>query len=162
MNGDSASRVASAVLLPLVFSAMGSSASAQDYSVTEREVAGCYHLDLSPWSRPLDPADSSSQQPPERVELQHELGSEIFENGKLMLRPTTTGHRPQRAWSWWEVISADSVRLVWTTGFAGSEARLLIEGDSLMGEIRTFVDFHNDNAKAALIARPVPCEGHFR
>lgn len=95
--------------------------SAQERGETDG-FAGCYAVELGEWQPPLLEGNESYQSPPDTVHLTEEIGSEIFEEGKKLARPVIpTGRTPS---AYWFQPTADSVRLIWTNGFAGVHLHL--------------------------------------
>jgi hypothetical protein len=105
---------------------------------------GCYDLLVGPWN---GVADEVLLLPP-AIELRAELGTDVLERDRRLVRPfPDTGNRSYR-WSWWEPIEADSIRLIWSTGFTGIEMRLARRSDGYLGRAENFLDYPGNIAQA--------------
>jgi hypothetical protein len=138
MRVDSARLICSLSLVLTVESA------AQSRSLPSA-IAGCYRLEVGTWSPPLRAQDwPASQTPPQRFQLDTNVVSLWLPKDTVWaVRPRSLVSR-DRMPATWRYISADSVAMVWSTGFTGVYLRLRIVGDTLRGLATTFHDAHTD------------------
>lgn len=61
-------------------------------------------------------------------------------NPRLVVEPTHLV--PGSKTASWTLLPNDSIRMFWSTGFAGVSLRLRVRGDSLVGVATTFHDTH--------------------
>ena len=85
---------------------------------------------------------------PAVIELRPETGTDGLENDRRLLRPSPDTQNRSYRWSFWEPIEADSVRLVWSTGFTGIEMRLARRSDGYSGRAENFLDYPGNTARA--------------
>jgi hypothetical protein len=106
-------------------------------------MAGCYRLTLGTWSPPLRSQDwPASQTPPQRFELEATIVKLWLPKDTVwVVRPSSLVARDRMPANW-RYISADSIAVVWSTGFTGVFLRLRVVGDTLRGEATTFHDAH--------------------
>ena len=117
-----------ALLLPIaaVGLAVGlnvSKATAQDVT----QIAGCYELSIE--------GQLPFAMPPRQVELLVEMGTELLEQGRRLVRPKggpTDGAYYQ--YSSWRLLRSETVEVVWTTGYVKTVLNLVVSQDSLWGE----------------------------
>lgn len=93
----------------------------------------CYRLETGKWEPP------SYGTPPDEFHLRAETGTSKFERGVRTVRPVIPSQGdPSGFWQW---ISRDSVRVVWTDGFVGVVLRVRVSEDSLLeGTAKVFTD----------------------
>lgn len=101
-------------------------------------LVGCYTLELGSWDPPLQPGNARYQIPPDTFQLTDEVGVGPFESGSLLVRPRIPYGRTPRAY--WEAVGPDSVRVIWTNGFAGVYLHLQRKEDALEGRAEAFTD----------------------
>jgi hypothetical protein len=98
---------------------------------------GCYRLLLSEWSYPFQSGMPSLHVPPEFVRF--DTAEVSFPRTRSPVRYWIHPNIPaieasRRPWDpAWMLSSPDSVRVNWTTGFAGVQLDLAVRGDSLFG-----------------------------
>ena len=98
---------------------------------------GCYQLRLSEWSHPFQSGMPSLHVPPEIVRF--DTAEVSFPRTRSPVRYRIHPNVPaieasRRPWDpGWMLSSPDSVRVNWTTGFAGVQLDLNVRGDSLLG-----------------------------
>ena len=124
--------------LSLVLLALTLPAAAVGQQKPADPLVGCYRLMVGPWEPPLHPGNAVYQTPPERFRLSEETGEGPFERGRTLVRPVIPHGRTPSAY--WQRVDSDSVRVVWTNGFAGVRLHLQLAADSLRGTARTFTD----------------------
>jgi hypothetical protein len=84
-------------------------------------VPGCYELALGPWRG--GPPEAPGLPP--TVRLIDSLGTDLLEQGKLLVRPVDSAAAATFPyWAWWEQPDADSLHVVFTTGYVGVELHL--------------------------------------
>lgn len=99
------------------------------------DVVGCYEVELGAWSGPHEAWD-----PPEVVVLMDSLGTFVLESGKHLVRPCPGDTTVMHYMAWWERPSADSLTLVFTTGYVGIQGRLGRDGAQWTGHAEAFTD----------------------
>jgi hypothetical protein len=108
-------------------------------------VKGYWAVSIGEWS-PLYPAKANSPfiNPPSRIELQDSRN----ENGWCMrrLRGTNDVHK----FSFYRVISPDTLFLSWSNGYCGLTAFVAIKKDTLVGKAESFYDFVDYGEKASI------------
>ena len=98
---------------------------------------GCYQLRLSEWSHPFQSDMPALHVPPEIVRF--DTAEVSFPRTRSPVRYRIHPNVPaieasRRPWDpGWMLSSLDSVRVNWTTGFAGVQLDLDVRGDSLFG-----------------------------
>ena len=119
----------------------------------------CFAVELSEWQPPLQPGNEPFQTPPARFVLHDSIGTSVFERGKRLVRPVIPRGRTPSAF--WEPIGSDSIRVVWTNGFAGVTMRLENTSEGLRGTASAFTDVRiegQQNPTATASARPIKCD----
>ena len=112
--------------------------------------AGFYALALGVWDGVADEVLPL----PAVIELREELGSDALEQDRRLLRPFPDTDDRSYRWSFWEPIEADSLRLVWSTGFTGIQMRVARRADGYAGRAESFLDYPGNTARApATLAR---------
>ena len=117
------------------------------------EPAGCYDLALGAW-------DGTAEEVlplPASIELRSEFGSDVLENWRLLLRPNPDTEQRSYRWAWWEEVEADSLRLIWSTGFTGIEMRVGRRADGYVGFAENFLDYPGGTARAQATLRRTDC-----
>lgn len=104
----------------------------------------CFNVSLGMWApdlpEPLPPL-------PAVIRLIDSLGVDGLEVGRkqvLSVPPENAGYR----WAWWEQSRADSLRVVFSTGFTGVTLLLAARGDDFEGAAGAFFDFSSDAPSA--------------
>lgn len=114
--------------------------------------AGCYDLTLGAWRPALEEGLPAL---PRTVRLLDERGTSVLEDGRLLAR--AVGAPLDYRWAFWEV-RADTLRVVFSTGFTGAELRLQRRGTRLVGEAQAFYDYvPNPGNRAAATLAPRAC-----
>lgn len=122
-------------------------------------IQGCYELSLSPWRPNLNLGeDEVFITPPPRIQLFAERGKEGWESEGYIVKPAPSAKPSIHRGSYWLPRSADSIEIVWTTGFSGLLMGLRIEGSDLRGQAKSFWDFTRKRQTADVFARKVECE----
>ena len=97
-------------------------------------VPGCYRLSLGSWSAPHEAPDV-----PSTIHLFDSLGTNLLEAGRLLIRPAADStYFPYFAW--WERPRADSLNLVFTTGFIGVRVSMTPHNASWRGRAEALTD----------------------
>jgi hypothetical protein len=131
---------------------------------TVRALAGCYTLDLSPWSPAHAPgADSAAVTLPRRIALDTALAGGRFAAGSYQVGVIGDDARPVGMSATWAPIAKpspaapDSVQILWSTGFRGVRLRLAHEGGMLRGEAATFGDVDRPDQRSTVRATRIAC-----
>lgn len=100
---------------------------------------GCWDVEWGKWTPPLPEEDTLRYRPPPRVQLTDALSSSPRE--RSFHAQSAPGSLPTpHSVTWWRPISDDSLTVGWSSGFTGTTGRFAGPGDTLRGELRTFVD----------------------
>ena len=127
------------------------------------EASPCYELRLGTWTPATEPIH-----PPPRVirldslQFPRPVGSTVVTRRLEPDIPTIAAilrrRGPGAGFQFWERYEADSLRLVWSTGFEGTFLLLRQSGDSLSGRAIAFVDYpHGPFPNAPVTGLRVPC-----
>lgn len=100
-------------------------------------IAGCYALELGAWHPPRTPGNEVLQTPPSVFALLDSFGDRAFERGQRIVRPTIGFQGGSASW---RRISADSVRVAWTSGYVGVRLDLGVTPRGLEGTATAFTD----------------------
>ncbi|HEX6536982.1 MAG TPA: hypothetical protein VF041_20520 [Gemmatimonadaceae bacterium] len=95
---------------------------------------GCYALTLGAWS-----AAHEADEPPATLRLLDSTGTDLLERGKQLVRPLEPDST-FRYWAWWEPHGADSLEVVFTTGYVGVQLRLAARDAAWRGHAEAFTD----------------------
>jgi hypothetical protein len=109
------------------------------------DVAGCYQLQLSPWTPTLSLGeDEIFILPPSKIALTATPGHTWDPHG---FKVTPSGGAPQSIHkaSYW-TRNGHHLRIVWTTGFSGLTMDLRERGSNLEGTARTFWEFSKEDS----------------
>ena len=98
-------------------------------------IVGCYQVELGVWS-----GAHEAPPPPENVMLMDSLGTFVLESGKHLIRPCPGDSVVMHYMAWWEHAPADSLTVVFTTGFIGIQGRLGWDGARWTGHAEAFTD----------------------
>jgi hypothetical protein len=134
--------------LAFTSSELQAQASSNQGETVARQLKGCWSVHIGRWSSQEDRpwvATSEFLQPPARVEL-----SDVPYNGgwKVNRLPgTSQTHR----FALYTSIGQDSLRFVWSTGFSGLTAVVVIRGDSLVGQAKSFWDYTRSFETAPIV-----------
>ncbi len=127
----------------------GSNATAQDVT----QIAGCYELSIE-GRLPL-------AMPPRQVELLVEMGTELLERGRRLVRskggPT---HGAYYRYSYWRLLRSETVEVVWTTGYVQTRLNLAVGQDSQWGEAVQSTDVKDGRPlpRAPAVLRRIACQ----
>jgi hypothetical protein len=125
----------------------------------QTKVAGCFDLELGPWQPPLPGADSIFLGLPPRIELDTIHGEDYFTQSRgFALRPAPGAMPSVHRHTYWNWISPDSIRLVFSTGFSGLSMRLAVKERELVGIAQGFWDFPREQQASQVVATRVGCE----
>ena len=120
----------------------------------------CYSVTLAPW-RPANDLgeDAIFVQPPRRIRV------ETTRDTSLLVAKGSTAYfvyaldaPPVHKSGSWQVISADSVKLVFSTGYSGLAISLHRQGSAFVGTAETFWDFPRARQTAAATLHEYPCQ----
>ena len=121
------------------------------------------------FSEPVDPATVEgaiqllSDGQPVTVRLLDARGEVALESGHPLVRAWPDSMRTLYQWSWWEIARPDTLRLVFTSGFAGAQLALRPAGDGFTGTMSTFSDVDPAPVAGAIARlRPVACTSPLR
>lgn len=101
--------------------------------ITPADLAGCYDVDLGPWSPPIEAAKARLYAPPSRVQLTIEyfpLPRPQLPGVPASYRVLDRNTRSAAAVQAWSVTGPSTAALTWSTGKLGLTARLLIDRHS--------------------------------
>lgn len=147
------------VAAALVISAMLANFEPLNAQESQPSTPACYALEVGEWQPPRLEGNEPYQSPPLRFMLHDSTGTSVFERGKKVVRPVIPHGRTPSAF--WEQIGSDSVRVMWTNGFAGVTMRLEIVPEGLRGTARAFTDVRIEGKKdptAAVAAEAIECD----
>lgn len=121
---------------------------------------GCYEVKLGAWQPALDLGpDTVFIQPPVHFELLGDTGTSAMERARWLVRPAPRATPGRHRFSSWRLSTADSVELIWTTGFSGLRIVVASATDTLRGRAETFWDFDRARQRAAAELVRAPCGG---
>lgn len=115
-------------------------------------VSGCYGVTLGTWAPAVGlGADTVETIPPSRIELLTDIVTTALGRGSWIIRPAP-GASPgyYRFSSFYRPAPADSIDLVWSTGFSGVQMRVARSNDNLVGWATTFWDFERTTQRASV------------
>lgn len=93
-------------------------------------VAGCYRIELGPWTPPLG-ASAQFHTPPERFRLSVDSTSS-FGPGWFQVTPLIEHtYSRNRARGGWSPMDSSGLRVLWSDGFTGADLRLFNRGFAL-------------------------------
>lgn len=116
-------------------------AQSPDARAMVRKLSGCWTVTLGAYAPAMDlGADSGYSRPPKRIDLDSVRGSRLASYG-WTIRPSLGIPTSIDESSYFNPIGADSVLLIWTTGFSGLKIRAAIGNDTLRGVATPFWDF---------------------
>lgn len=120
------------------------------------EAAGCYEFEVQHSGVWPESADSLFYRPPPLVEFT--LLSREVEGRHAIVVPAGSVPSPHSRAFWWTV--ADTLHAVWSTGFIGLRAELMMSDDGLIGEAHRFTDQASamPATKGPFVGRRVPCD----
>jgi len=118
-----------------------------------RAVAGCYALTLSRWAG--DASEIGAL--PDSVRLLDVRGASALEVGRTLLRAYPDSSRSHFRWAWWEPVTPDTLRIIFSTGYTGARLELRPEGAGFAGRVTAFVDYGADPATATARLTPFAC-----
>jgi hypothetical protein len=148
--------VSSTVLAVLAVSGTVSELRAQESF--PRGVGGCWAVRLGSWDPPMSiGADTVYSTPPLRIEVQEAKGTEAFESRGWRVRPAPGTKPSVHRFAYLMPLTADSVRIAWTTGFSGVTMRLAMRVDTLTGRAETFWDFGRPTQSADAVLTRIAC-----
>ena len=126
---------------------------------TPERMAGCFDVAVGSWTPALALGiDSLSMAPPSRVKLETTRAPAFFDPDAWRQLSVAPGALPSmHRFAGW-TIEGDSIRLSWTTGFAGVGAVLAPTPEGAVGEARSFWDYTRERQTAPLRLRRVPCD----
>ena len=110
-------------------------ATAQGASGAPERIAGCYAVELGPWSGSFPSGSPASHQPPPNIRLDTARFTGRFSAGAAYLQlepPIAIPGRQRMSLGRWRV-AGDSVFLLWSDGFSGVSLSLGLRADSLRG-----------------------------
>ena len=97
----------------------------------------CFSLSLGTWTPDLPEALPPV---PAAIRLTDSAGTDGLESGRLQIAAIPAVAESYR-WSWWEQRTADSIGVVFSTGFTGVSLRLARRGNDFEGSASAFFDF---------------------
>lgn len=124
-------------VLLLLFAARTQPLSAQvaGASAQRQRFAGCYDTHLGSWSGPLPSGvDDVAITPP----AQFQLDTVAVSPSRFVVLPARLGGG--RMTASWVLRGADSILVIWSTGFVGVSLALAVHQDSLIGRATTHHD----------------------
>jgi len=101
-------------------------------------------------SEPLPP-------PPGAIRLTDSLGADGLESGRTLVSAVPTAAESYR-WSWWEQRGADSLHIVFSTGFTGITLHLVRRGNDFEGSASAFFDFTAESPEATARLTRTACQ----
>ncbi|HVT38698.1 MAG TPA: hypothetical protein VHE78_06630 [Gemmatimonadaceae bacterium] len=114
---------------------------------------GCFRLTLGAWS-----ASHEAVNPPATLLLYDSVGTDGFERGRKIVRPTPRATGTPYPWMWWSVTPADSMFLVFTGGFVGIDVHLARRAATWEGLAYAFTDIAPSvQARARAELSPMAC-----
>jgi hypothetical protein len=120
------------------------------------DIAGCYQLQLSPWTPPLSLGDDEAFiVPPSRIELTT-TPDHIWDKHGFKVTPAGGVDPSVHKFSYW-TRHDNQVHIVWTTGHAGLTMDLQVHDSSLVGTAQTFWDFSRPKQTNHVVATKIPC-----
>jgi hypothetical protein len=120
-------------------------------------VAGCYTLELGPWSGPFTSGVPSAHQPPPAFWLDTvRLPGALGQRGEMRVLPNTL---TSQVLSHWLPLSRDSFEVRWSTGYVGVRLLLGRRGGVWRGRATATQDVFAQQPSAPATARPVRCTG---
>lgn len=123
-------------LAAIILSTVPFARSAAQVEVSPLRFAGCFILDLGPWSPPL--TDTIDYAVPRRVELDT-AGIELGKGWRLIPNIQYPGGRTFPGTPNWDV-HRDTIVLAWSNGFTPTFIRLRPQGALLVGEAVALTD----------------------
>ena len=118
-------------------------------------IAGCYTVELGAWSGSFPSGSPTYHQPPSRMRL--DTTETTRPTGYYTVTPSIPrlgGRMSPR----WRFRAPDTVRVFWSSGFAGVGLTLVVHGDTLRGVAKAFHDVIGPvQPSADVIAVRIPC-----
>ena len=100
----------------------------------------CYDVTLEGWNRPIG-GDSVIFTPPPRILLDSVRSADlVLGAGELRVRPAPASPPSRHRFAAWMPVGADSVRMLWSTGFAGVQIRAARTPDGFRGRAESHID----------------------
>ena len=130
-------------------------------------LVGCYVIEVGAWSGPFPSGWPEIHQPPDSVRLGLQRAWPEAPATAMRTERALSPHLPEltrrgrkpRIPPFWEVGTADSLVLVWSTGLAGVVVELAGTTDKLSGTARAVQDIAGVvQPTAPALARRVPCQ----
>ncbi|MGH7476121.1 MAG: serine hydrolase [Longimicrobiales bacterium] len=110
----------------------------------EHAAVGCHVLELGSWAPSFAearPGDTETMHVvPDTVRLFDRAGTHAAEAPNPLLRPRNSKESVPFRHAYWRPVAADSITLVWSTGFVGTAVELKREGDVWRGRANSFTD----------------------
>ena len=154
------------MFLCVFFAHLFNSAPPVQAQVQPDSMAGCYVIEVGEWSGPFPSGWPEIHQPPDTVRLGLERAWPELPATAMRTERALSPHLPElvrhgresRFPPFWEVGTADSLILAWSTGLAGVVLRLAGTTDLLSGTARAFHDVRGVvQPTAPASAKRVPC-----
>ena len=117
-------------------------AAAQDSTQAVARIAGCYAVELGPWSGSFPSGSPASHQPPPTIRLDTAQFVERYASRvqhRQLAPPITVAGRQRVSLGRWRV-AGDTLVMSWSDGFSGVSLSLGLRPDSLRGGARAFYD----------------------
>jgi hypothetical protein len=120
----------------------------------------CYEVKLGPWAPPLAlGADTAFTIPPHRFSVDAAADSALG-RGAYAVRALAGAAGPVHSRGRWAVVRADSVEVLFTTGFSGVVLHIHRDGAVWRGSASTFWDFPRPEQTALVSLASTACPTH--
>ena len=122
-------------------------------------VAGCYRTTLGRWSGPFPSGLTTEHIPPDQFQLDTApLAPPFTRSGLRRVLPEMLRPRSRPFPAFWQFTGPDSIKVIWSTGFAGVSMILRFQIDTLTGTAESFYDVIGpEEPTASVVAVRIPC-----
>ncbi|MBC7789382.1 MAG: zf-HC2 domain-containing protein [Anaerolineae bacterium] len=134
-----------------------SSAKAERDVAAVRSLAGCYEIRLGTWTPALTlGADEVYITPPPQIVLDTLSAVAPADPSRFRVLPVLD--TPGRDYADWLALTADSLRVTWTTGLHGLTMHLKLENRVLSGFATTFWNFDRKSQRSEVTGKRIVCQ----
>ena len=122
-------------------------------------VVGCYRTTLGPWSGSFPSGLTTEHIPPDQFQLDTAALAPPFRRlGLRRVLPEMLRPQPRPFPAFWQFTGSDSIKVIWSTGFAGVSMMLRFQIDTLRGTAQSFYDVIGpEEPTASVVAVRIPC-----